>query len=207
MNGDTDAALPSWNAEDLPALLTLDRIADDRFRTRFGDANRNGRSYGGQVLGQAMAAAAMTVEPQRHASVLQLVFAQGTDPARPIEFEVTPVQDGKRFSSRHVRGWQGGRIVCDANASFTVEMDSPAHADALPAGLADPDDLPEADALPDEWAHRIRRLSGYALERKPSIDFRVPDLEAQLHPDKARNRLRFWLKARQPLRRDPSTLR
>lgn len=39
--------LPLWNERDLAALLSLDEIAPGHYRSRYGDANLNGRSYGG----------------------------------------------------------------------------------------------------------------------------------------------------------------
>ena len=194
--------LPRWNDTDLPSLLTLDELGPWRYASRFGDANLNGRAYGGQVLGQALMAACRTVGPGRGATMLQFLFLQGTDPAQPVEFEVTPLQDGKRFSSRHVSGRQGDRRVLDANVTFADELAAPAHG-APSSAREDPDELPAVLAVPQAWHESIRRLGGYSAHGKPSLDFRVPELAEQLDPAKAQPRLRFWLKVRKALPAEP----
>lgn len=124
----SDEHLPAWDGRDLAELLALDAIGDGRFRNRFGDANAQDRAYGGQILGQALLAAARTVASGRAFTVMQSLFLQGTLHERAIDLEVESLQDGKRFSSRHVRGTrQGGRTVLDAQVSFALPMDAPAH--------------------------------------------------------------------------------
>ena len=109
------------------------------------------------------------------------------------------LQDGKRFSSRHVRGSQsGGRIVCDANVSFATAIDSPEHM-APPApdcGLdTDPESLPELSDIAgpeatDDRAHtrllvslaRRHRLPR-ALRRRPAASRSEPTAHAVLDPD------------------------
>lgn len=202
MNG-ADAALPPWDERDLSALLTLRETGPWRFRSCHGDANLNGRSYGGQGLGQAMRAAAMTVAPERQATAMQFMFLQGSAPDRAIDFEVTPLQDGKRFSSRHVRARQGERIVFDAQVSFAVSLDAPAHADASTALESQPEELASLPPAPWPWEEALRRLGGYSLNEKSCMDFRIPDVERQLAPATAGARLRFWLRAREPLAPEP----
>jgi acyl-CoA thioesterase II len=200
---DADARLPPWDEHDLAGLLTLDEVAPLRYRNRYGDSNLNGRSYGGQVLGQTMMAAAMSVPPDRNATMLQFLFLQGTNPERAVDFEVTVLQDGKRFSSRHVRGTQAGRVVLDANATFAVAVPAPRHSDPLPDfGPVPPEALATLDDMPTEWAPGLRKLGGYSMRGKASIDFRVPDFEQQVNPENATSRLRFWMKAKRELPTD-----
>lgn len=194
-------ALPPWDERDLPALLTLDSVSQGRWRTRFGDANLNGRSYGGQALGQAMRALAMDVEPDRPATLLQFAFLQGSMPERPIDFEVSTLQQGRRFSSRHVRGTQdGGRTtVVDAHASFAPALPAPAHQQPGDAADSDPERCPTLAELPPAWGAGLSGFGAYSLAQKPSLDFRIPDPERQFADAQEGARLRFWLRARGPL--------
>ncbi|CAN5681357.1 acyl-CoA thioesterase II [soil metagenome] len=199
-----EPVLQRWNERDLVGLLTLDTVAPGHYRTRFGDANLNGRSYGGQTLGQAMRAASMDVAADRLPTMMQFVFLQGAQPDRPIDLHVDTLQEGKRFSTRRVHGTQAdGRQVLDAQVSFAVPIDAPAHALPWTAGPVPPEDEPSLHEMPAEWAMRLRRLSGYSLTPKPCIDFRVPDVERQVSPAHAGPQLRFWLKARDVLPTDP----
>lgn len=204
MNGDA-TRLPAWDPTDLRALLTLDPLGADRWRTRFGDANRNGRSYGGQVLGHAMRALAMNVPVGRAATALHYMFLQGAMPDQPIDLEVTTLQEGKRFSSRHVRGTQDqGRIaVLDAHASFALPLDAPVHEAATTARERDPDRLPTLAELPAEWNTALDGFGAYSLDQKPSLDFRIPDPAAQLASSQVDGRFRFWLRARDLTDVDP----
>lgn len=199
---DTETLAP-WGQRDLAALLTLEETEQDVYRSRWGDPNLNGRSYGGQLLGQAMMAACRTAPEGRGASMMQLLFLQGAIPDQAIEFKVARVQDGKRFSSRHVTGTQaGGRRILDAQVTFAVPLDAPSHQTARRAA-SDPRGLPGLADMPKAWEEKLRLIGGYSLRAKPSIDFRVPDIERQVAPGNGNSTFRFWLKTRDPLPDDP----
>lgn len=78
------------------------------YRNRLGDANENRRSYGGQLLAQALMAASQEVPPDRPVTAMQFLFLQSALHEQPLDLQVSDLQDGKRFSSRHVRGTQPG---------------------------------------------------------------------------------------------------
>ena len=196
----------AWDGSDLPTLFTLDAIAPMHYRSRHGDANLNGRAYGGQVLGQTMMAASRTVDADRPATAMQFLFLQGTLPEQPVDFHVTALQDGKRFSSRHVRGTQGGsRNVFDAHLTFAQPVEAPRHAARTRAAETDPQRLGRLVDMPRSWDAVFRsRLGGYSLTDKPGIDFRVPDFDTQLDPATAGARIRFWMKTRRTLPAEPA---
>ncbi|WP_165435284.1 acyl-CoA thioesterase domain-containing protein [Bradyrhizobium sp. Leo121] len=195
-----DEAYEPWDEVNIEALVSLEPTGPGRYRSWFGDGNLNGRSYGGQILGQAMMAATLSAPDDRPASLLQLLFLRGADPGQPVEFEVNSLQDGKRFSSRHVLGVQGdGRLVLDAHATFCAPQPGPRHAISSSALAEDPESLPELTTIPDVLMRQLRPLGPYSRHVKPSMDFRIPDIERQLSEATAQSRLRFWLRGRQPL--------
>ena len=202
MMGSAPLPLPAWDELDLGALLALDPLGESRWRSRMGDANRNGRSYGGQALGQAMMAACMGVPEDRDATLLQFLFLQGSMPGEAIDFDVTTLQEGKRFTSRHIRGAQsGGRMVLDAQATFAMPLDAPEHEDPPDSRLRDedPERLPTLDDAPASWVEGMDKLGSYENISKRCMDFRIPDIDRQIGPEHARAGLRFWMRARQPL--------
>lgn len=202
---ESDASLPPWDGADLAALLSLEEIAPGRLRNRHGDPNVNGRSYGGQVLGQTLMAASRCAPEGRFATMMQFLFLKGAMPHEPVEFEVAALQDGKRFSSRQVRGVQRHGDVLDAHVSFAVPLPAPEHdAAADVAGAAAPETLPALSDMPAAWDEPLWRLGGYSLRESTCIDFRVPDAEHQISPEAGQPRLRFWLKSRRPLPPDPA---
>jgi hypothetical protein len=73
------SACDVWDGIDIEALVALERIGSLRYRSRYGDGNLNGRSYGGQVLGQAMMAASLSAPDVRPVSTFQLLFLRGAD--------------------------------------------------------------------------------------------------------------------------------
>ncbi|WP_252858403.1 hypothetical protein [Pseudomonas nitroreducens] len=69
----------AWDQGDLTELLSLEDGPQDTFRSTVNDRNVNGRIYAGQLLGQALWAAARTT-PQRVPSTLQATFLQAPGP-------------------------------------------------------------------------------------------------------------------------------
>ena len=194
--------VPAWAGEDLAELLALERLSPTQFRNRCGDRNAHDRTYGGQVLAQALMAASHTAPAGRTATAMQFLFLQGAVHREAIQFDVTALQDGKRFTSRHVRGAQsGGRLIFDAQVSFAVPLPAPAHAvPAEPLALQEtPEDLPRLSDLPAAWGAEITRALGYGLVDKPAVDFRLPPVPVGLRLTLPEPRLRFWLKTSRAL--------
>jgi acyl-CoA thioesterase-2 len=196
---------PTWDELRIEQVLALDRAGEGRWRSRHGDPNMNGRSYGGQLLGQALMAALMEAPEGRAPSMMQFLFLQGAMPAEPIDFQVEVLQEGKRFSSRRVAGSQAGsgRRVLDAQVTCALPLASAEH--GTPSGAPPgerPERQPQLADVPRELLDNIRRLGGYSEDRKPSIEFRIPDALAQLSPGTAQSRFRFWMRAVRPLPED-----
>jgi len=191
----------AWDELHIEELLTLQGQGEGKWRSRHGDANSNGRSYGGQLLGQAMMAALMDVPAERAPTMMQFLFMQGAMPDEDVDFQVTALQDGKRFSSRHVRAAQGnGRTVLDAQVTCALPLEAPTHGatSTAPQG-EDPEDLPRLGEVEPGLMQDITLLGGYSRDRKPSIDFRIPEPSRQLSPDHMSGRFRFWMRASHPL--------
>ncbi|MCK9513147.1 MAG: thioesterase family protein [Pigmentiphaga sp.] len=194
-----------WNERDLAQLLTLTEVSPGCWRSRHGDPNLNGRSYGGQLLGQALMAGLMDVPEDRPATMMQFLFLQGAMPQEPLELRVTRLQDGKRFSSRHVRGMQGnGRAILDAQITCALDLEAPSH--AAPGGAPpgeEPETLPRLDEADPHLVRGLQRLGGYSENAKSSVEFRIPDSRRQFSPEAMDGRFRFWLRPAQALPGDP----
>ena len=96
-------------AADLVALLDLEPAGADRFVGRSPDMGWT-RVFGGQVVAQALVAAARTVAGRSPHS-LHAYFLLGGDPAEPILFEVERIRDGRSFSTRRVSARQRGEPI------------------------------------------------------------------------------------------------
>jgi len=197
-----------WDGRDILDLIDLSTVAPDRFRSRFNERNEHGRIYGGQMLGQAVAAAARPAPANRPPSYLQFLFVAGALPELAIDYEVGSLQDGKRFTARNVRGSQpGGRTVCDASVSFARPIEAPAHQAPPPidSGLdSDPERLPGLADIDAPGAREVERTLDYSYRPHVAIDFRAPYVEDLLRPRADQPRMRFWIKMRSPLAEDPA---
>ncbi|MEM6708265.1 MAG: acyl-CoA thioesterase domain-containing protein [Pseudomonadota bacterium] len=148
-----------------------------------GGATEANRLFGGLVLGQAVMAAARTVD-QGSLHALQAQFLGPSQAGEPLHVEVESLKNGRQFSSRLVRVRQGDRIMLAALASFTTFTSKAlAHQRPMP-NVPAPEGQPNRDA--------VRGRSDW---QTAPIDIRLcsdalPDPTQPHEPA-----LRFWLRA------------
>ena len=120
----------------LVSVLDLEQLEVILFR---GHSPQDGwtRVFGGQVVGQALVAAARTVEG-RLAHSLHSYFLLGGDPKVPIVFEVDRIRDGKSFTTRRVVAIQHGEAIFSMAVSFHKDEPGTSHQFAMP-DTPDPD--------------------------------------------------------------------
>lgn len=192
-----------WDGQNINELLTLAPAGGRTFRNRLHDGNPNGRAFGGQILGQALAAALLTVPADRVLTALQLLFLQGATASAPVDYTVTALQDGKRFSSRHVRGEQAGRFICDAHASFQQDPAGLEMAEPLLDPVPEPEQLPTMTALAAERAAELE-AKGWHYYGKPCLDMCLIDWQQHLFEPSTRPHMKFWLRLRGEPRSRPA---
>ncbi len=98
------------DVDDLVDLLDLEAIEVNIFRGVSPDESRQ-RIFGGQVAGQALVAAARTVDDDRPVHSLHAYFLRPGDPSVPVLYEVDRIRDGRSFTTRRVVGIQHGRAI------------------------------------------------------------------------------------------------
>lgn len=130
---------------ELRRLLTIEEIDTDLYRGA-PSAEGPGRVFGGQVVAQALAAAARSIsEPasaDKQAHSLHAYFLRAGDTTRPIIYRVLRDFDGGSFANRRVVAMQGGVPILNLAASFHRQEQGFAHAAAMP-------DVPPPEACPD----------------------------------------------------------
>ncbi|MDO4723296.1 MAG: acyl-CoA thioesterase II [Comamonadaceae bacterium] len=124
----------------LIAQLQLEQLEKRLFRGLSNDIGAPA-VFGGQVLGQALMAAARTVQAHRLHSLHGYFLLPG-DKQAPIVYEVDPVRDGQGFTSRRVVGVQHGRAIFHMSASFQREEPGADHQSPMPAAPAPQDTRP-----------------------------------------------------------------
>ncbi len=106
-----------------------------------------GGLYGGQIVAQALRAAAATVDPAFGVHSLHAYFIRRGDHDEPIRFEVDRVRNGRSFVTRSVVARQSVGAIFNLSASFQgAEDDGEVQTATLPE-MPPPDDLPS-----DGWS-------------------------------------------------------
>ncbi len=134
-------------------LLDLEQIEENIFRGLSPKA-RTQRVFGGQVLGQALAAAIRTVEPSRLCHSLHAYFLRPGDPKIPILYEVDRARDGRSFTARRVVAVQHGAQIFNLAASFQLAESGFDHQFEMP-------NVPPPESLPDATSVLMRRAGQF----------------------------------------------
>jgi len=150
------------------------------------------RVFGGQVVGQALAAAGRTVPADRRPHSLHAYFLRAGASDRPIDYEVTTVREGRSFSTREVRARQGTGLIFTMTASFHVAEQGPEHQDSPPSAPP-PHTLQTYAAHPEDWPDIYREWT--------SVDLRdVPTPPAE---PRSSTGTQTWMRITEPLPDDP----
>lgn len=139
--------------DELVQLLALERIEENLFRGQSQDLGW-GTVFGGQVLGQALSAAAQTVVQDRQVHSLHAYFLRPGDVSKPIVYEVDRIRDGGSFTTRRVVAVQNGKAIFNLAASFQTSEPGLEHQDVMPAA-PDPETLPTDDARMEAFAAQL----------------------------------------------------
>ena len=177
---------------DLLTLLELEQLEVNLFRGASRDIGAP-QVFGGQVLGQALSAAAATVEA-RVVHSLHAYFLRRGDCNAPIVYQVDRSLDGHSFTNRRVVAIQHGEPIFNMTASFQVgeagfDHQVPMPAVPPPESLTDPRSLPagELARLPE----RVRRF----FEQPRPFEFRpVQSIDPPRAPRAAPER-QVWFRA------------
>ena len=182
-------------------VLTVERIEDDFYRGIATPQGR-GRSFGGQVVAQALSAATMTVPGDRPAHSLHAYFMRPGDATRPVLYRVERDRDGGSFTTRRVVAIQHGQPILNLAASFQGVEPGLEHADTMP-DVAPPESLlteeEMADTRPDlppmflRWLRTPRPVEMRAELPRPPFD-RTPRAPVQ----------NMWFRTRGPIGDEPA---
>jgi acyl-CoA thioesterase-2 len=193
---------------DLVARLTLERIDRDLFRGTSQDLGW-GAIFGGQVMGQALSAAAQTVSQAQAPRVVHSFhgyFLRAGDLKKPILYQVDRIRDGKSFTTRQVTAVQEGEAIFSLGASFQIEEEGFDHQDAMP-------EQPPPEALQSERALALAMADKIppgllALATAPNpIEIRPVEPRNPLRPKAKAPRRAFWYRAIDQLPDDPAVHR
>ncbi len=182
---------------ELIELLQLERLEDNLFRGQSRDIGTR-FVFGGQVLGQALAAAQETVESAREAHSLHAYFLRAGDITAPIVYNVERTRDGGSFSSRRVVAIQHGQPILNGSISFQRPESGFEHQTAMPE-VPSPDELPPMRHLPQAELDRLPVKLQRWLGIDGPFEFRQVWPRDELHPVKQPPIQHIWFRLTAPI--------
>ncbi len=188
--------------DELVSLLSLERIEENLFRGQSQDLGW-GQVFGGQVLGQALSAAAQTVPVDRPVHSLQAYFLRPGDASKPIVYDVDRSRDGQSFTTRRVVAVQNGKTIFHLSASFQADEVGFEHQEPMPS-VPGPEGLRSELQIWSDHEDKIpKRLKARVLAERP-IELRPIDPMDVFNPVPKEPRHAMWVKASGPLKDDPA---
>ncbi len=189
-------------AASLVRILNVEPVEKDFFRG-IATPKGKGRSFGGQVIGQALMAATGTVGADLSAHSMHAYFIRPGDATLPVLYQVSRDRDGRSFSTRRVVAIQKGQPILNLSASFHGAETGLSHQDDMPnvpapETLESEEEMGErmADTLPPlflEWLRMPRPIELRPVQARPPFDrtCRAPQQAT-------------WFRARAPIGDDPA---
>jgi acyl-CoA thioesterase-2 len=111
-----------------------------------------GGLYGGQIVAQALRAAASTVDGDAGVHSLRAYFIRRGDHTQPIRYEVDRIRNGRSFSTRRVVARQATGAILNLEASFQIPEES------VSVTSVDMPSLPLPERLTDDsWSPAFER--------------------------------------------------
>lgn len=187
----------------LLAMLNFKRVATSAHEHLFEAltlTKESPRIFGGQVLAQALMAAASTVDGKTPHS-LHGYFLRPGDVNENLTYGVEGLNDARSFATRRVQAYQNSQPIFSCITSFQAEAAGPDHGSTMPQGLPEPESLPTAADLLGHLNVPIAQKVAY------SRPFDVRHISAPLYlaPDVQKSPTNMiWFKTFEPLPDDPT---
>lgn len=186
----------------VPDLIEMFSLLDSEARTRYdiftGPAlpTPYGRAFGGQVLGQALAAAGETVDDARVIHSMHGYFLRPGDSRHRMTFEVARIYDGGSFSTRRVQAYQNGNILMSLIASFQIVETGPEHQQKADlSGVPAPETLP---TMAEKYGHLAGMDRTSWILNRP-FDMRYIGDDILLSVPEPGSKMRVWMRSKDTL--------
>lgn len=183
----------SNSLDTLLEVMDLEQLEEGLYRGQSEDLGF-GHLFGGQVLGQALAAATRTVDPAREIHSFHSYFLRAGDLSRPVIYEVENMRDGGSISTRRVSAIQHGRPIFHLTGSFHHLEPGFEHQTDMPR-------VPGPEALPNQFqlAEGMRgKVPDAVLDiylNNTSIEIRPVDPVNPLNPTPREPVSHVWMRA------------
>jgi acyl-CoA thioesterase-2 len=190
----------------LQDLLDLEQLDNNLFRSKVNQPNHVNALFGGQMLGQGLKAAALTVADRNPHSLHAYFLLAGANDT-PVIYDVEPTRDGGSFSTRRVVARQKGRTIFSMEVSFQRDEPGHEHAIELENAVPDPEALLNIGQLAEKFSINLPHNASRALSRSRLVEIRPVVPEDFFLRKAAKSRGQYWIKTGDALAADMLTQR
>ncbi len=163
------------SVKDLLNLINLQKINDTEF-SGFSKTVGSPNVFGGQVLAQAINAAARTITNGRILHSMHAYFLEAGDLHLSITYSVTIVRDGGSFSVRRVTATQNDTTIFILSASFHKKEEGYNHQIEMPENIKQPEDLMSWTDILEQFGDVIpSKTRGFMAIDRP-IEFKPTEI-------------------------------
>jgi acyl-CoA thioesterase-2 len=185
----------------LSQLLQLEKIEKGIYRGQSWDLGFKAL-FGGQVMGQALAAAQNTVEMSSVVHSYHSYFLLPGDAEKPVVYTVENLRDGRSFSSRRVKAVQHGRIIFSMVASFQIPEEGFTHQHVIMPDVPHPDELSnQMDTLQLKFDKLPQTVQEKIKYHEP-LEKRVVQVRDENESDTVSASQYVWMRVKEPLKED-----
>jgi acyl-CoA thioesterase II len=191
--------LSAGDFNQLLAVLDLKRLDDDTFLGSHPEKNPP-RTFGGQLMAQALVAGNRALLHDVPPATLSAHFIAGGNPKKDIEYRVLRLRDERRFANQRIDAVQDGTLLASVMLSYLSAGRGLEHGVAPPA-VAEPLSVPPIDELLRGYEDTVPQF----VKALRPIEWRYTNDPAWVMRDK-RQRLtynRVWMKADGVMPDDP----
>ncbi|XP_078163776.1 acyl-CoA hydrolase 2-like isoform X2 [Carex rostrata] len=205
-----------WNADETPEnfslvehILHLEPLDVNIFRGFTPrDAPAFKQVFGGQFIGQALAAASKTVDCFKLLHSLHATFILRGDNNVPIIYQVSRVRDGNNFATRLVEATQHGAVIFTIIASFQKEQLGFEHQTVSMPPVPSPETLLSMEELQERHMTDPRLPMEYrrrvASKKFVPWPIEIRFCEKYSTREESKPSFSYWFRARGELSDDPA---
>lgn len=194
-------------------ILQLESLEVDLYRAvTLPSYPELGHVFGGQLLGQALAAASKSVDPSLLVHSLHSYFLRTGDSNVPLIYQVHRIRDGHSFATRQITAVQQGHTIFFMMASFQRAEEGFTHQEPMPPA-PEPEKIITFEELQESYLTDPRIPVEYRnrlLKRKVvpgPMDVRLCNPEDKVQPSAMEPREKLWFRAREKLSEDQALQR
>ncbi len=190
--------------DELLATVALTEVSPDVFEGASHDYVGS-RIFGGQVLAQAIMAAAHTLDEDKPCHSLHGYFLRGGDIDQPVIYQVRRLRDGRSLSAREVTAIQYKQVrgkepieqvIFSMIASFSPMEEGLEYQENMPV-YPPPEDLPSEQELKDEHVGKVPEALKARFMRRRHVEIKPVKPRDPINPTPMKPKQANWLRIHQ----------